>query len=120
MTDNLYRDELLDIVRESAAQKKVRKPDLVIEDFNSLCGDKLVINLKLDSGRIVDYGFEGSGCLISQASAYLLKDKIKGKTVAEVKAITDEEVLDVLGIPAISPSRIKCALMAVRALREKM
>lgn len=116
--DNLYRDELLDLVRESAVQKKVRKPDLIIEEFNSLCGDKLLISLKLDGEEIVQFGFEGSGCLISQASAYLLKNKIEGKKMAEVKEITDEEVLKDLGVPLLSPSRVKCALMAIRALRE--
>jgi len=118
--DNLYRDELLDLVRESAVQKKVRKPDMVIEEFNSLCGDRLLISLKLDGEKVVQFGFEGSGCLISQASAYLLKTKIEGKKLSEIKKITDESVLKDLGIPFLSPSRIKCALMAVRAIRGKV
>ncbi len=120
MIDNLYRDELLDLVRESAVQKKVRKPDLVIEEFNSLCGDRLVIGIKLDGEKVVQFGFEGTGCLISQASTFLLKDKIEGKKLSEIRKITDEEVLKDLGIPALTPSRVKCALMAIRAIRIKV
>ena len=97
--DNLYRDELLDLVRESAVQRKVRKPDIVVEDFNSLCGDKLLISIKLDGDEITQYGFEGSGCLISQASAYLLKEKIIGMKLSDLKNISDDEVLAELGIP---------------------
>ncbi len=118
--DNLYRDELLDLVRESAVQKKVRKPDIVVEDFNSLCGDKLLISIKLDGDEITQYGFEGSGCLISQASAYLLKEKVIGMKLSDLKNITDDEVLAELGIPKLTPSRMKCALMAVKTLREKI
>lgn len=118
--DNLYRDELLDIVRESSTQKKVRKPDMVIESFNSLCGDKLTINLKLDGDEITDYGFEGNGCLISQASAYLLKERLIGRSLPELKNIADDEVLELLGIGRLSPSRLKCALMAINAIRTNL
>ncbi len=118
--DNLYRDELLDIVRESSTQRKIRKPDLVIESFNSLCGDKLTINIKLDGSEISDYGFEGNGCLISQASAYLLKDRLVGRNLSEVKNMTDDEVLELLGIGRLSPSRLRCALMAINAIRVKL
>lgn len=120
MNDHLYRDELLDLVRASAIQKKVRKPNIVIEDFNSLCGDRLKISIRTRDGVIEDYGFEGNGCLISQASTYLLKDRLIGKSIEDAKNVQDDEMLAVLGIDNLTPSRLKCALMAIRAIRAKI
>ena len=70
-----------------------------------------------DAGRVTDVAFTGRGCAISQASASMLTDEIRGKTVAEVEALRNQDVLDLLGIE-ISPARLKCALLSIDTLKK--
>jgi nitrogen fixation NifU-like protein len=68
-------------------------------------------------GGVIDaVGFTGRGCAISQASASLLTDEIKGKKVGEVVTMRANDVLDMLGIE-ISPARMKCALLSLETLQ---
>jgi nitrogen fixation NifU-like protein len=74
------------------------------------------MDFRLDDGVIADVRFHGRGCAISQASASLLTERLKGKSLEEARAITKEDVLDELGIE-ISPARIKCALLSLKVLK---
>jgi len=73
------------------------------------------LRLQLDD-RVADVRFNGKGCAISQASASILTEEIKGKTLDEIKAIDRDHILENLGIP-ISPARIKCALLSLKTLK---
>jgi nitrogen fixation NifU-like protein len=98
--------------------------------FNPLCGDEFTVHLKIEDGRIIDSGFEGAGCAISTASASLMTEAIKGKTVEEAKAlfghvhqlITDGGEPGKVGKLAVLqgvkefPMRIKCATLAWHTL----
>jgi nitrogen fixation NifU-like protein len=84
--------------------------------MNPLCGDKLRIDLQIEDGMITDVGFTGRGCAISQAAASMLTEEIKGKSVAEVRALSKDDVLDLLGIP-IGYARLKCALLGLKAIK---
>jgi nitrogen fixation NifU-like protein len=68
--------------------------------------------LGIRDGIVEEVAFTGRGCAISQASASLLTDEIKGKPVDEVAKLTPDDVLDLLGIE-ISPARLKCALLSL-------
>src|SRR5205823_3498740 len=83
---------------------------------NPLCGDELTMQLRISDGHVDDVRFSGKGCAISQASASILTEEVKGKSLDEVKRIDREHVLANLGIP-ISPARIKCALLGLKALK---
>jgi nitrogen fixation NifU-like protein len=83
---------------------------------NPLCGDELSVELEIDGGTVQDVRFNGRGCAISQAAASMISDVVKGKSVAEVRALGSEDVLEELGIP-LSPIRLKCALLSVNVLR---
>jgi len=103
------------------------------EGFNPLCGDRLTVFLKVDDGVVRDVAFQGSGCAISKASASLMTESIKGKTVADVAALFDrfqrmitskpDSPLDQLGkLAALAgvrqfPVRVKCATLAWHTLR---
>jgi nitrogen fixation NifU-like protein len=111
--DDLYRDEILEHYRQPHNFGTLAEPDAVHEGSNPLCGDRITIQLSLsDDGTVGDVAFQGRGCAISQASASLLTDRIRGRSVAEVEAMTSQEVLDLLGIE-ISPARLKCALLSL-------
>jgi nitrogen fixation NifU-like protein len=110
--DDLYRDYILEHYRRPHNFGILEDPDARFEGANPLCGDRITVMLGIRDGVVADVAFTGRGCAISQASASLLTDEIKGKPVAEVEAMTPDDVLDLLGIE-ISPARLKCALLSL-------
>jgi len=93
-------------------------PSMSHEDTNPLCGDRIRIDLQVHDGVITDVRFKGRGCSISQASASLLTDEIKGMQVEAAKQFKKEELLDLIGIPLDrSPVRLKCALLSLKVLK---
>src|SRR5947208_16679792 len=83
---------------------------------NPLCGDVVGMDFRVKDGVIEDIRFHGRGCAISQASASLLTERLKGLALEDAKRINKDDVLGELGIE-ISPARIKCALLSLRALK---
>lgn len=131
-----------ELIREHSSNKFNKRP---LEDkthselgHNPSCGDEITLNLKVEDGIIKDASYEGIGCAISQASASMMVDDIKGKTVEEAKElaetfigmikgeIKDEEELekleDAIALKNISvlPARVKCAVLAWHTLSEIM
>ena len=84
--DDLYRDFILDHYRHPRNAGTLENPDATFEDNNPLCGDRIRMDVRIADDRIEDVRFNGRGCAISQASASLLTEAVKGKTVAEVSA----------------------------------
>ena len=115
--DDLYRDLILDHYRNPRNQGSLEPHDFSYEDENPLCGDKIRIDVRLDDQqRVSEVAFTGRGCAISQASASLLTEHIKGKSLAELKALTKEDLLELLGID-LGPVRLKCALLSLKVLK---
>jgi nitrogen fixation NifU-like protein len=94
----------------------LENPDIVHEEGNPSCGDQIRIEIKLEDNKIADIKFTGKGCTISQASASILTEIVKGKSLDEVKNFSKEDMLNALGIP-ISPIRLKCALLGLKVLK---
>jgi nitrogen fixation protein NifU and related proteins len=118
--DDLYRDEILEHYREPHNFGTLDAPDASYEGHNPLCGDRITMMLTVDhAGLVSDVAFSGRGCAISQASASLLTDEVKGRPVSEVGAMTNQDILDLLGIE-ISPARLKCALLSLDTLQHAL
>ena len=117
--DELYRDFILDHYRNPRNAGTLEAPDATFEDTNPLCGDKIRMDVKLHDGVVSEVKFRGRGCAISQASASLLTEEVKGKTLAEVNRLGKEDVLANLGIN-ISPTRLKCALLGLKVLKQAL
>ncbi len=115
--DNLYRDFILEHYRSPHNKGVLDPADLRFADSNPTCGDEMSMTLRLDAARqrIEDVAFDGRGCAISQASASILTDELRGMTIDEVKAMNPKQVLDALGVP-IGPARLKCALLSYKVL----
>ena len=91
--------------------------DISFEDENPLCGDHIRIDLRVGVDNVVkEAAFDGHGCAISQASADLLLELIIGKSVEEVKKLTKEDLLEMLGLE-LGPVRLKCALLSLKVLK---
>lgn len=115
--DDLYRELILDHYKNPHNYGTLEPADISYEDDNPLCGDRVRIDIRLDNhNRVSEVRFSGKGCAISQASASMLTDEIKGKTLEELRHFDKQDLLDLLGIP-LSPARLKCALLALKVLK---
>jgi nitrogen fixation NifU-like protein len=113
---DLAMENILDHYEHPRNKGTLDQPDISHEEDNPVCGDRIRIDLKVDDGIITDVRFSGRGCSISQASASMLTEEIKGKSLDEVKHYGKEQVLDLLGIP-IGPVRMKCALLSLKVVK---
>jgi nitrogen fixation NifU-like protein len=115
--DDLYREVIIDRYKNPQYRGTLDPHDITFEDSNPLCGDEIRIDLRVDeSGRVTEAAFSGHGCAISQASADLLLENVEGKLLEEVKTLTKEDVLELLGIE-LGPVRLKCALLSLKVLK---
>jgi nitrogen fixation NifU-like protein len=115
--DDLYREVIIEHYKNPAFRGRLNPKDISFEDSNPLCGDHIVIDLKMDeNNKVADARFDGHGCAISQASADLLLESIIGKSIDEVKALNKQTILDLLGID-LGPVRLKCALLSLKVLK---
>jgi nitrogen fixation NifU-like protein len=114
--DDLYRDYILEHYRRPHNFGVLDAPSASYEGANPLCGDRIRLQIRVADGAIAEVGFTGRGCAISQASASLLTDEIKGKPLDSAATFSGDDLLDLLGIE-ISPARMKCAMLSHDALQ---
>ena len=115
--DDLYREQIIDRYKNPRYRGLLDPHDISYEDDNPLCGDHIRIDLRVDANnRITEAAFTGQGCSISQAAADLLLESIIGKDLEAVKALTKEDILDMLGIQ-LGPVRLKCALLSLKVVK---
>jgi len=130
---DLYRDVIVDHNRNPRNFRPMPDADRHAEGFNPLCGDRLTLYVKLDGERISDVSFQGSGCAISVASASLLTESVKGRTVADAERLfgsmhdlltrddADADPARLGKLAALSgvrefPARVKCASLCWHTL----
>lgn len=112
-----FIDLILDHYESPRHHGRIEQADLVAQGHNPGCGDQLTIFVKLGADeRIVDLAFEGVGCTISQAGASICSEKVMGRTLTEVAAMTEEIMEEEMGIEVVA-SRLNCATLALNTLR---
>src|SRR5467141_4503447 len=114
--DQFYRKYILDHFKNPRNYGRLESPDITHEEDNPLCGDVVGMDFRVKDGVIEDIRFHGRGCAISQASAWLLTERLKGLALDDAKRIDKNDVLGELCIQ-ISPARIKCALLSLKVLK---
>ncbi len=115
--EDLYREIIIDHYKNPHYRGHLNPHDIRFEDDNPLCGDHIEITLRLDGdGKVADGRFDGKGCAISQASADMLIESVIGKPLEEVKQLSKQDILDLLGID-LGPVRLKCALLSLKVLK---
>ena len=115
--DDFYRDYILDHYRNPRNFGTLDHPDATAEDLNPLCGDQIRMDVAVaGDGTVSDVKFSGKGCAISQASASMLTETVKGMKLEDVARLSKETVLENVGI-GISPTRMKCAMLGLRVLK---
>ena len=131
----LYQEVIFDHNRSPRNFRKMDDADRVAEGHNPLCGDQLTLYVRLENGVIADASFVGHGCAISTASASLMTEAVKGRTVEEVEALfrdfhalltgvapegRDFGKLEVLAGVREFPVRVKCATLAWHTLHNAL
>lgn len=116
--EQTYKKTILRHYNNPSNKIDIKKPTQVFSGANPFCGDKLVIKVKLNNQKkIVDVSWSGDGCVISQSSASIFTDMIKGKTLLEAQKMTSAKLLRELSID-LSPARRKCALLPLYTIKE--
>ncbi len=117
MTSDMYREQIIDLYEHPLNHGHLEQPTFSYEEDNPLCGDEIRIEVLLDEDhRVADVAWSGEGCAISQASASLLTEEIKGMPLDEVRAFDKETLLELIGVP-LSMARVKCALLSLKVLK---
>jgi nitrogen fixation NifU-like protein len=132
--DELYRELILDHYRDPRNRVPLESPAVVAEGYKPLCGDEVELRLNVEGDVISDVSFTGRGCSISQASGSMLTEAIKGKTVAQARAlialftrmmtdpdfVPEDDVGDLEALQGVAkyPVRVKCATLAWHALQD--
>jgi len=134
----LYQDIILDHGRHPRNFRKIEHPTHFAQGYNPLCGDRVTIYVTLDGDRISDVSFQGRGCAISTAAASLMTEVLRGKSIADARAlfaqfharVTGGETAQELAEPLVEemdrlepltgvkayPARVKCATLSWHAL----
>jgi nitrogen fixation protein NifU and related proteins len=114
---SIYSEIILDYYRYPRNKGTLDHPQIHARDSNPLCGDIVEMQLELDQKNVVkDVKFNGQGCAISQASASMLTELVKGKSLDDVRKISKEDVLSLIG-GQLTAVRLKCALLSLKVLK---
>lgn len=117
MDSSIYREQIIDLYENPLNYGELETFDFSYEEDNPLCGDEVRIDIKLDgSNRVAAVAWSGDGCAISQASASLLTEEVKGMTLDELRNFDKQTLLDLIGVP-LSMARVKCALLSLKVLK---
>ena len=118
MSDQLYRDVILDHYKNPRGHGVIDDADAQADGLNPLCGDEISIYVAFgeDGETIDDVKFSGRGCAISQAATSMLVDMAQGRTATELAEMPKDELLEEIGIP-LTPIRLKCALLGLGVLK---
>ncbi len=114
---DLYREEILEHWQNPQNFGVIDHADLVINQVNPLCGDKVTFSFKIERGKIKDVAFTGFGCAISVASSSMLSEYIKGKSIKDLEKLTSQKVVDLIGGP-VAPARLRCAFLPLEVIRK--
>jgi nitrogen fixation NifU-like protein len=115
--EDFYRELIIERYKTPHFRGELDPNDITYEDDNPACGDHIRIDVRIDDDRnISEAVFSGEGCAISLASADLMLESVIGKNLDEVKDLSKEDILDMLGIE-LGPVRLKCALLPLKVLK---
>jgi len=117
VSDDIYRDHIKDHYANPRHWGRLDAPDIVADDDDPSCGDRVHFELGLDAaGRVERVAFEGEGCMISLASASILAERLAGRPLSELAAMTEADMLRLVAVP-LSRARRRCALLPLRVVQ---
>ncbi len=115
----LYKEIILDHYRHPRKAGHLKHYTASAQAANPLCGDTITVYLEVKKGKIIDCSHDSQGCALSVASASLLFDLLPGKRVSEVEKLGTKDILN-LTHTQLTPSRLKCALLPLEAVKRAL
>ncbi|HLD02547.1 MAG TPA: SUF system NifU family Fe-S cluster assembly protein [Candidatus Nanoarchaeia archaeon] len=115
--EQMYQEQILDHYKNPRNSGSLQNPDIKYSDTNPLCGDEVEFTAKVKDDKITEVKFNCKGCAISKAASSMLTDAVKGKSLDDVRKMTKDEILGMLGVQ-ISPVRMKCAMLGLKTLQK--
>lgn len=116
---DIYREELIDHYQNPRNYGAIIDANVTIELENVSCGDRIQMWVKTEKGIVKGVGFEGEGCAVAIASASILSEYAKGKTIDELISLQLEDFLKLLKVE-LTISRIKCASLSIETLQKAL
>ncbi|OGJ56287.1 hypothetical protein A3D88_01355 [Candidatus Peribacteria bacterium RIFCSPHIGHO2_02_FULL_52_16] len=116
---DIYAETILDHYRRPKGKMRLSQPSVSHAETNPACGDELTVDLVIHDGKIVDLGWDGTGCAISQAAMSMLSEEIMGKSEKDLEALAQKDIYAMLGVP-IGPRRFKCALLCLHTVKNAL
>lgn len=119
--EDIYQEFIIELYKNPLNFGKLENADYHAEMHNTTCGDRVELFIRVKDGVVEDAKFIGKGCAISQASSSLFTGFLKGKRLEELGKITKDDVLKLIKIDlSKNPTRMKCALLPLDALRKAL
>lgn len=120
--DDFYRETIVTEARSPQNYGLLQGAAIQQDYVNPSCGDRMQVSLKLDEKKekLLEIGWEGAGCVVSMASMSFLSARVKGMSVAEINQLVPEDLKQMLGLEQITPSREKCMMMGLMALKKAL
>ena len=117
MPIDLYAEDIIMYYEHPHNKGAMKDASVSMHNENALCGDSITMRLKIKNRIVEDVKFEGDGCAISVASASMLTDFVKGKSLEEIERMNVKSVFKIIGFNP-GPARLKCATLSLRTLKE--
>lgn len=114
--EQIYKENILDHYKNPRNAGPLSPRTWSHRELNTICGDSIELYVRLGGGRVEAATFEGRGCAISQAAVSMLTDAIRGMTVDDLRALGQDDMMKLLGIP-VGPARMKCAMLGLKTLQ---
>ena len=114
---DIYRETILDHYKHPQHFGRIPKPTASASMANTVCGDRITMDIMIEDGVVTDVAFSGEGCAISMASASLLTETVLGKKGDDIMKLTAGDIFALLGT-TLTPSRVKCALLPLEVLQK--
>ena len=114
---SLYHNRLMAHFRSSRYRRDLECANFSASESNPLCGDRVVFQGHVAADTLDEIAFQGAGCVISQAAASLLSERVQGQKCDEVLQLSAEQMRELVGIP-LGPVRLRCALLPLEALKK--
>lgn len=116
---SLYHAHVMDHYHNKRCYGTIESPDFCATGTNPSCGDEITITGRISDGNISDIRFTGTGCIISQAAASMLLERVAGMPVSQARLLTYDTVQQLLNLP-LGPQRKYCAQLVLDALQQAL
>ncbi|MCL4373555.1 MAG: SUF system NifU family Fe-S cluster assembly protein [Candidatus Marsarchaeota archaeon] len=116
---DMYAEEIISHYEHPHNKGKIENASASIHEHNMVCGDDITVYVKIKGNKVDDIKFDGSGCAISTASASMLTDFAKGKSISELEKMGVSDMIGLIGVDP-GPARLHCATISLKALKEAL